>query len=143
MRVSAAYVERNGVFPVIYNSNWPTREEFVTQRGMAIDFRNLYPDWRNYRTLVVDIEVESAEPFPITIRVHDKQHLRGSQPRSDRFVRSFVLDSGRGVIEILLSEIEDGPETRSLDLSRVDGLVLYSAEEPGRHSVRLHQIGLE
>ena len=143
MRVSADYVERNSVFPVIYNGHWPMREEFISLHGTAIDFRNLYPDWTDYQTLVVDIEVQSAKPYPLTIRVHDTQHLRGSQPRSDRFVRSFILDPGRNVINILLSEIENGPETRSLDLSRVDGLVLYSTEEPRQHSVRLHQIRLE
>jgi hypothetical protein len=142
IQVSAAYVERNSVFPVIYDSDWPTRSEFMTFREMAIDFRNLYPDWRNYSTLSIEMEVLSDIPFQLTVRVHDKDHLRGSQPRSDRFSRQYDLNPGPNVVEISLAEIEAAPAKRHLDLSRIDGLVLFSNLDKNKHAVRLNRISL-
>ncbi len=141
--VTTAYVERNRVFPVIFDGVWPSREEFMSQRGMVIDFRNVYPDWRDFRSLAVDIEVQSADTFPLTIRVHDKQHLLGSQPHADRFNRRFVLESGRTVIRIPLADIEAAPAGRFLDLASIDGLVLFSTENTEDHTVRLRRIWLD
>jgi VanZ family protein len=143
MRVSADYVERNRVFPIIYDGTWPSREEFMSQRGMAVDFRNLYPNWREYQTLVVEVEVHSTDEFPLTVRVHDKQHLRGSQPHADRFNQRFLLKTGRNVLRIPLSDVESAPDKRPLDLSRIDGLVIFSAEDSAGHRVRLIGIRLE
>jgi hypothetical protein len=140
--VSAAYVERNRVFPVIYDGDWPTRGEFMTLRGMAIDFRNLYPNWRNYSTLSIDMDVLNNLPFQLTVRVHDKAHLKGSQPYSDRFNKQFDLYPGRNTIEIPLREIESGPTKRLMDLSRVDGLVLFSNQDEKEHTVRLNRVWL-
>jgi VanZ family protein len=142
IQVSAAYVERNSVFPIIYDGDWPTRSEFMTLRGMAIDFRNLYPDWRNYSTLSIDLDVLSDLPFQLTVRVHDKDHLRGSQPYSDRFNKRFDLEPGRNAIEIPLGEIESSPRKRVMDLSRVDGLVLFSNQDEEEHTVRLNRVWL-
>ena len=141
--VGGAYAERNRTFPVIYDSDWPSRAEFMSLRGMAIDFRNLYPNWSEYGKLVIDIEVTTGGPFQLTVRVHDKEHLQGSQPHSDRFNRRFDLNPGQNVIEIPLSEIESGPNSRPLDLSRIDGLILFSNETEKQHSVRLHLIRLD
>ena len=140
--VSAAYVERNRVFPVIYHGDWPTRGEFMTLRGMAIDFRNLYPNWRDYSTLSIDMDVLSDLPFQLTVRVHDKEHLKGSQPYSDRFNKQFDLYPGRNTIDIPLREIESGPTKRLMDLSRVDGLVLFSNQDEEEHTVRLNRVWL-
>ena len=142
IQASAAYVERDRVFPDIYNDAWPTRSEFISLRGMAIDFGNLYPDWSDYSTLTIEIEVESAQAFPLIVRVHDKEHLKGSQPHSDRFNRQFTLQPGSNVLEIPLAEIASGPTTRQLDLSRIDGLVLFSNEDQNEHKVRLHRVWL-
>jgi hypothetical protein len=143
IQVTAAYVERNSVFPVIYDGDWPTRSEFMTFREMAIDFRNLYPDWRNYSTLSIEMEVLSDLPFQLTVRVHDKDHLRGSQPRSDRFSRQYNLNPGPNVVDISLAEIESAPAKRQLDLSRIDGLVLFSNLDKNEHTVQLHRILLD
>lgn len=115
----------------------------MSQRGMAIHFRNVYPDWRDYEELAIDIEVRSMEPFQLTVRVHDEDHLRGSQPHSDRYNRYFVLDPGRTVIGIPLGEIAQGPADRQLDLASIDGLVLFSDQDPRDHTVRLHRIWLD
>ncbi len=141
--VASTYAERDRVFPVIYNGFWPTHEAFMSQRGMAIHFRNVYPDWRDYEELAIDIEVRSMEPFQLTVRVHDEDHLRGSQPHSDRYNRYFVLDPGRTVIGIPLGEIAQGPADRQLDLASIDGLVLFSDQDPRDHTVRLHRIWLD
>ena len=143
IRISADYIERNRAFPVIYDGVWPSREEFMSQRGMAIDFRNLFPDWRGYRYLMVDVEVKSTSDFSLTIRVHDKQHLHGPQLTEDRFNRKFVLPPGRSTIKIPVEDIESGPLGRPLDLARVDGLVVFSGEDIDAHRVQLNRIWLE
>ncbi len=143
IEVARAYAERDRVFPVILNGTWPTDPQFMSRRGMAIDFRNLYPDWREFKTLFLEIEVRSEADFPMVIRVHDKEHLKGSQPTDDRFNRDFLLEPGLSVIEIALSDIELAPAHRRLDLSRIDGLVVFSTADPDQHRVQLRKIWLE
>lgn len=140
--VTLTYIERDKLFPVIYNEVWPRQTEFMSQEAMTIDFRNVHPDWRGYRSLALDIEVFTTEAFNLTVRVHDRPHLHGRQPYSDRFNRQLSLESGRSIIEIPLADVEAGPAQRSMDLSKIDGLVLFSEEDERRHNVRLHRIWL-
>ena len=168
INVSAAYVHRNVNFPVIFAGDIEAEKTFVREKRAVsrtawdagrgrpftrlhlvdgpwpgVEIHDLYPDWSAYSSLLVDIEVENAAPFDLTVRVHDEAHRRGDQPAEDRFKRTFTLESGRTQLIIPLEDIEAAPETRPMNMTKIRGMILYSAEEYQRGIIRLYEIRLE
>ena len=102
-----------------------------------------YADWRGYEALVLDIEIPGDAPLPLTIRVHDEAHLRGEQPHEDRFNRRLEFSPGRQEMPIALLDVETAPDGRLMDMSQIDGLVLFGSDrEAGRRFI-IHDIRLE
>ncbi len=111
----------------------------------GIAFNDPWPNWEGYEAIVVDIENTGSEVLPVTIRVHDRQH---NQDYSDRFNGRYELASGRHRLRIDLDEIRRAPATREMDLSTIDGLVIFATgKEAGRefllHGIRLEASGAE
>ena len=116
----------------------------LAREGSAgVDFHDPLPDWRSYDTLIVDISNTSDALLTLAIRVHDREHLRGDQPGSDRFRREFSLAPGRHRLNIELAAITRAPADRTMDLGRIDGLVIYRTGSGSGRRFILHDIRLE
>ncbi|MGE0030107.1 MAG: VanZ family protein [Steroidobacteraceae bacterium] len=101
----------------IVGGNWP-----------GITHSEPQPDWSDYSKLMLDMTNPESRPLKLTLRVHDRMHDNRS---SDRFNRTFTLAAAqRSILAIPLSEIASGPEGRSLDLSRVAGVILFGEGSP-------------
>lgn len=86
------------------------------------------PDWSGYSLLKLDLTNPDDRPLNLTLRVHDRAH---DNRASDRFNRSFDLKPRiRAVLSIPLREIAEAPIGRTLDLSRVAGLILFTSGDP-------------
>ena len=168
LTVSQAIVRRNAQFPVIFGgdidverafvtarnvqteTHWDrslgrlyTRIEIARQHGPGIEIRNLVADWSSYTSLNLFVEVEGPDDLSFTIRVHDKAHRRGDQPHNDRFNRRFTITPGQHILSIPLEEIEAAPVTRSMDMARIEALILFSAKDDVTRVLRLYEIRLD
>lgn len=86
------------------------------------------PDWRGYSRLMLDLTNPDTRPLTLTVRVHDRAHNNQS---SDRFNRTFTIPGAkRQTVSFALAEIGRAPLERTLDLSRVAGLILFGDEDP-------------
>lgn len=156
--VSAAYLERNLQQPVLISFDHRFGKTFRRTQHATLDlrhdpatrkttgiitleegawpgliFHDLWPDWRDYSTLVVELGLEENTPLEINIRVHDHVHKLGDQPYNDRFNLSYELQPGRHTLRIPLEQIRDAPKGRKMDLSQIEGIVVFcSAEHAGR-----------
>lgn len=109
----------------------------------GIIFHDVWPDWRSYSTLIVMFRLDGNEPLEVNIRVHDRDHRLGDQPYDDRFNRAVVLRPGDHTVHIPLEDIRDAPRQRQMDLSQIDGIVIFcSAKDEGR-TFELLEIRLE
>ena len=100
-----------------------------------------YPDWRGYRTLLIDLANPGAEPVPLTLRVHDARH---NYHYDDRYNETFELPPRqRTRLQIALRDIERAPRGRPLDLARVAGLMIFRAEPAASAAICLLSIQLE
>ena len=111
VRMTRAYVHRNGQFPVLADFHsrielyWTlsvgvqSRDRRRRARGgvwrpksfPGVAFHEPVPDWRRYKTLAIDVENPAAEPLKLVVRVHDRRHNRMF---NDRFNRNFTLARG-------------------------------------------------
>jgi VanZ family protein len=116
----------------IVGGNWP-----------GITHSEPQPDWRAYSKLMLDMTNPESRPLRLTLRVHDRSH---DNRASDRFNRTFTLTAAqRSVLAVPLSEIASAPEGRSLDLSRVAGVILFGDGSPQQvgHVFYITRIWLE
>jgi len=81
-------------------------------------------DWRGYRNFHMD--VWSARPVTLTLRINDLEHDRGSQQYSDRFNRQIRLRRGWNVVDIPLAVIARAPAGRSMDMANIRDIGLFS-----------------
>ena len=98
-------------------------------------------DWRNYRTLALDVGNPGPRALSLTFRVNDRAH-RGQT--DDRFNLDLVLLPGqRRTIRIALADIGSSPRTRRMDMSRIAQLILFHDGAAPGQVVRLYRIWLE
>jgi hypothetical protein len=67
--------------------------------------------------------------FEMTVRIDDAEYDYRLD-LDDRYNRSFRLSPGENRIEIPLVDIAAGPRHRTLDLGRVQSLLLYAVDLP-------------
>ena len=108
----------------------------------AMDFIEVPPDWSAYSTLAVDLTNPTPLNLQLVLRVHDATH---NNQVADRFNQLFELPAGtRKVLRVSLQEIAAGPETRTLDLRQVAGMIIFRADgSPPAGELYLSRVWLE
>ena len=91
----------------------------------GVTFYGLPKDWSEYRELNFVVAAVDSKLSRITIRVHDTEH---NHNYSDRFNRAISIGTEPRRVRISLTEIQAAPSNRQLDLSSVDGIIIF---EPG------------
>ncbi len=167
-KVSAAYIERNQIFPTIVDFDAAFGKTFMrlqnvtpirqsdsdsgkTSMHIRLDdgpwpgvlFHDLYPGWDDYDALVVELENPETKPLDLNIRVDDDEHRFGDQRYSDRFNLQFQLNPGRTLLRVPLSDIANGPADRQLDVTSIDGMVIFATRKNAGRTFIIHGIRLE
>jgi hypothetical protein len=160
VRMSVAYVHRNGQFPVLADFRSPMDElwmvgygteraldgdalvvEFARGRWPGVSLREPVPDWSAYRTLLIDVENPDTLKLGFTVRVHDRGHWRDY---SDRFNRHFELAGGeRRTLRIDLGEVARAPRGRLMDMRQIADVTLLRDALDGSRRLRLYTLRLE
>jgi VanZ family protein len=160
VRMARAYVHRNGQFPVLADFHsrielyWTMslgvnrrivgdalEVEFVADQFPGVAFHEPVPDWRGYKTLVIDVENPDTEPLGLVVRVHDLKHIHMFH---DRFNRSFSLAAGeRRTLKIPLEDIRHGPRDRLMDMANISDVTLFKRIPKGSRRLRVYLLRLE
>jgi hypothetical protein len=160
VRMTRAYVHRNGQFPILADFHsrielyWTlsigvNREivddalevELGADEFPGVSFHEPVPDWRGYRTLIIDLENPDAEPLNLGVRVHDGRHRNAF---NDRFNRHFDLAAGeRRTLRIPLEDIRNGPRQRFMDMAHISDITLFRRGTAGSHHMRIYSLRLE
>ena len=106
-------------------------------------FHDVWPDWRSYSNLIVELELDATEPLEVNLRVHDRQHRLGNQPYADRFNMTYSLPPGAHDIVIPLSSIRQAPRDREMDMSTIDGIMIFCGTGNAGREFTIRQIRLE
>lgn len=153
-----AYVHRNGQFPVLADFHSSIESAWVVGYGArrtmgegvldvqfepssfpGISFHEPVPDWRGYKTLVIEVENPDEAPLILGVRVHDIGHGRAY---ADRFNRNFKLAPGeRRVLEVALEDVQRAPRNRLMNMAEISNLTLFRAGS-GSYYMRLYSMRL-
>jgi hypothetical protein len=160
VRMARAYVHRNGQFPVIADFHSRIELYWTLSLGVnreivgdalevdlfadafpGVSFHEPVPDWRKYRTLIIDVENPAAEPLHLGVRVHDTRH---KHTFSDRFNSHYELAPGeRRTLRIALEDIRHGPRRRLMDMAHISDITLFRSENSGSRHLRVYSLRLE
>jgi hypothetical protein len=167
-KVSAAYLERSQLLPELANFDSRFGDMFFYVQNAelrkfrrsgettssaevslgdgawpGIIFHDVWPNWEPYTALVIEIENPGAKPLPVNIRVHDRAHKLGDQPHADRFNMSYELQEGRHTLRIPLEDIRNAPRGRQMDMSQIEGIVVFCSAGNAGRQFQLAEIRLE
>lgn len=97
-------------------------------------------DWRDWAWLEIDVESLEAEPLHISVRAHDFMH-QGEY--HDRYNEAFVLPGrSRELLGIPVEWIANAPATRTMDLSAMRGIVVFTGASSSARRFIVHQVRL-
>jgi VanZ family protein len=160
VRMARAYVHRNGQFPVLADFHsrielyWTMsvgvnrrivdnalEVDFVADEFPGVSFHEPVPDWRQYKTLVIDLQNPDAEPLSLVVRVHDRPHRHSFH---DRFNRRYELAAGeRRTLKIPLEDIRRAPRGRPMDMANISDVTLFKRIPKGSRRLRVYLLRLE
>lgn len=160
VRMSVAYLHRNGQFPVLADFRSPIEEfwtvgygtnrtlegdavevEFVRGPWPGVSLHEPVPDWTAYKTLLIDVENPDTVELGFTVRVHDFGHWRDY---SDRFNRHFDLAPGeRRTLRITLADVQRGPKGRLMDMRHISNVAVFRDTKGGGRRMRIYTLRLE
>jgi VanZ family protein len=160
VRMARAYVHRNGEFPVL--ADFQSRIELywtvsigvrrkiagdalvvdlLAEEFPGVSFHEPVPDWRGFRTLLIDVENPDAAPLNLGVRVHDRKHRNAFH---DRFNRHFVLEPGeRRTLKVPLEDIRQGPRGRLMDMAQISDITLFRFSRAGSRQLRIYTLRLQ
>ncbi len=89
--------------------------------GLALE--KVWPDWRDYTSLVIDLSNTGTQAFWILVRIDDRRpdpHYR------DRYNQQFELaPMSRRVIRIPVAEIQAAPTGSKMDIEHMQRILLF------------------
>lgn len=89
--------------------------------GVAL--QDVWPDWRLYSTLIIDLSNTGTQELRMFVRIDDR---RSDPHYQDRYNQEFDLAPlSRRVIRIPLAEIESAPRGSKIDLAHMEKIMLF------------------
>ena len=116
---------------------------FGTTKYSGISLNHFPGDWSGYDTLRYDIFYPGTDTLEFTCRIHDRQHVRGTQRYADRFNRRFFLKPGWNAIAIPLRDVQKAPQDRTMDMKQIMAMGIFTVQLPEPRTVYLDYVRLE
>jgi len=116
---------------------------FRPARYSTLTLKYFYPDWRNYRVLVLDVTNPERRAYRVILRIHDRLHRLHDFALNDRFNRELELRPGRQQIKIHLDDVKSAPHSRSMDMQHLQELSLFTMQSSVYHHLYINSLYLE
>ncbi|HWK75843.1 MAG TPA: hypothetical protein VNQ81_16315 [Povalibacter sp.] len=117
------------------------RVEFAAGPWPGIDAAEPGPDWRGYKSLVLDVTNTTDADLAFMLRVHDVHH---NYEFDDRFNRMLtVAPRTRSVLRVPVVDIESAPRGRSMDLTQIADFMLFRADGSTAPEMWISRVWLE
>jgi VanZ family protein len=79
-------------------------------------------NWEGFENLYISVFLPEEGQLELVSRVHDSEH---NNEYTDRFNRSFVLETGWNDLVISLVDIQNGPVDRLLNMNKIENLGFF------------------
>ncbi len=121
------------------NSSTALQVTFNPGQYPGFNFAHPPKDWTGYSKLRFEVFSKTEKLQRISLRIHDGEH---SQEYTDRFNKSFEIRQGVNSLEIPLSEIQNAPQLRKMNLSNVAGFAIFMVNPEDSPSLYFDNLSL-
>ncbi len=104
------------------------------------DIAEPHADWTGYERFCFDVYSELAEPFRLSMRIHDAGHTNDYR---DRFTGRFMVNPGATVVCFDLDSVRNAPAGRRMDLSAIEHVSIFTASPAGTLHAAFDNMRLE
>ncbi|MDX1696095.1 MAG: VanZ family protein [Ketobacteraceae bacterium] len=116
---------------------------FTTDRYSLIYMIDFPGNWSEYQYLKIQLHVSHNEPLPAVLSIEDAEHRSRGTRSSDRFNLRLILKPGSNLLNIPLDQVRQAPRERTLDVSQITRVNLYTMSLANPRMVYLKEIRLE
>jgi hypothetical protein len=110
-------------------------------RWPGLSLEEVWPDWRAYSTLVIDLSNTGDQAFSVFVRIDDR---RPDPQNRERYNQKFELaPKSRRVIRIPVTEIESAPTGSKMDLAHVQRIILFEDGSKPTYTFYVNSLRLE
>jgi hypothetical protein len=157
----AAYIQRSSLLPQLVKLNSKLGRHFLVaseaqfvptadgslrvqperSRWPGLSLEEVWPDWRAYSNLVIDLSNTGTQAFWVLVRIDDR---RPDPQYKDRYNQRFELAPlSRRIIRIPLTEIESAPSGPKIDLEHIQRIMLFEDGSAPTYTFYLNGLRLE
>jgi len=104
--------------------------------------RYFYPDWNNYSAFHFSLFNTGSDTLMMVCRINDRKHYSMGQTYQDRFNRRLFLPPGWSDFTIPMSEIQNAPKNRTMDLKHIDLICFFSMDLPAGRTIYIDNLYL-
>jgi hypothetical protein len=167
---SIAYIDRDRAFPIICNfesvleakfydtlfttysisgppNGWDKKDGkrvgkilFQNVKYPQFSFDEPFPNWNGYNNLVFDAYLDSDSSQELMLIIWDTE---SNQSWEDRYNGKMRIKSGLNHIHVPIDEIKRGPQSRMMDMSRIEELDFTLIQPPRPTYLYMDDIKLE
>jgi len=109
-------------------------------RGTTL--RRSFGDWRGYKTFAFSLFNPDDPPLTITVSIRDHENNRRGGEYHDRFNHRFAMQPGWNDVAIPISDIQNSPEERKLELDDLSEVVIFTVDPPAPRRMYLDYVRL-
>ena len=118
------------------------RVSMGTEKYAGTTLKRSFGDWRGHCAFAFSLYNPDPEPLSITVSIRDEEHFRRGGEYHDRFNRVFTMGQGWNEFHIPVADIEHAPSARTLDLSRLTEVVIFTVDPPAPRVMYLDHVRL-
>jgi len=126
-------------------AEWPASGDYLlrvatpARRYAGVQFLDPYPHWGGFGELRFVAAAGDGERHDLTLRVHDEGH---DNRFDDRFNRTFAIGPEPREYCIPMTEIENAPDDRRMNLAAIAGMTVFLIDTEGTEVFLLDAVRL-
>lgn len=114
--------------------------EFTKKMFSPVTMKYSLGNWEGCDTLKFSFCNPDTADLEVVCRVHDKEHIKHGNAYLDRFNRSFILKEGWNTFAVPVSELQNAPSTREMNLNRIEEISFFSISLPAPRTAYLDDL---
>ncbi|MDM7862109.1 hypothetical protein QTP81_16005 [Alteromonas sp. ASW11-36] len=109
----------------------------------GVFFRDFPMNWQGYEHLIIRLENPNASPIRVTVKITDRMHEVGVHHYDERYNGGFTLSPGSNELIIPLTEIENAPKSRLLNLGEVARIDFFLSDKAQGEQFAIDYVALQ
>lgn len=127
---------------VARHGNASLRVYLDTDRFSGTKLTRSFGNWQGYSALAFSIHNPDPQSLSLILSIRDLEHSSRGSEYDDRFNYSFEISQGWNDLKVPLTDIENAPAERTLNLKRLTDVVIFATNLPEPRTINLDHVRL-